>query len=93
MRPFPQDEDRNALSERDRQILDFERESWKLATPKERAIRERFGFSAARYHQLLNRVIERPEALAHDPMLVRRLRRLREVRRRRQMAAKLGVRS
>ena len=43
--------------------------------PKERAIRERFGFSAARYQQLLNRAIDRPEALAYDPMLVRRLRR------------------
>jgi Protein of unknown function (DUF3263). len=82
-----------ALDQRDRELLDFERESWKLGAPKERAIRERFGFSAARYHQLLNRLIERPEALAHDPMLVRRLRRLREVRRRRQVATRLGVRS
>ena len=45
---------------------------------KERAIRERFGFSAARYHQLLNRAIDRPEAIAYDPMLVRRLRRIRD---------------
>lgn len=81
-----------ALSERDRQLLDFERESWKLGGSKERAIRERFGFSPARYHQLLNRAIERPEALAYDPMLVRRLRRLRESRRRRRVAGRLGVR-
>jgi len=93
IRPVPKEEDRTALSERDRQILDFERESWKLTAPKDRAIRERFSFSAARYHQLLNRVIDRPEAVAHDPMLVRRLRRLRDARRRRQVAAKLGVRS
>jgi Protein of unknown function (DUF3263) len=93
MRSLPGDDDRSPLSDRDRELLDFERESWKLGAPKERAIRERFGFSAARYHQLLNRLIERPEALAHDPMLVRRLRRLREVRRRRQVATRLGVRS
>ena len=93
MRSLPEPDDRAVLGDRDREILDFERESWKLGAPKERAIRERFGFSAARYHQLLNRLIDRPEALAHDPMLVRRLRRLHETRRRRQVATRLGVRS
>lgn len=81
-----------ALSDRDRQILDFERESWRLSVPKERAIRERFGFSPARYHQLLNRLMERPEALGYDPMLVRRLRRVKEARRRRRVADQLGLR-
>jgi hypothetical protein len=81
----------SALDERTRLVLDFERESWKLAVRKERAIRERFGFSTARYHQLLNRAIDRPEALAYDPMLVLRLRRLRDVRRRRRAAGKLGI--
>ena len=81
-----------ALDQRSREILDFERESWKLTIPKQRAIRERFGFSAARYHQLLNRAIESPEALAYDPMLVRRLIRVRDARRRRRVAGQLGVR-
>jgi Protein of unknown function (DUF3263) len=89
--PDPDDVDGSGLDARTRAILDFERESWKLAPPKERAIRERFGFSAARYHQLLNRAIDRPEALSYDPMLVRRLRRIREVRRRRRVAGRLGV--
>lgn len=80
------------LDDRSRQILDFEREGWKLTIAKERAIRERFGFSAARYHQLLNRIIDAPEALSYDPMLVRRLRRVREARRRRRVAGQLGVR-
>jgi hypothetical protein len=79
------------LAERDRQILDFERGSWKLGVPKERAIRERFGFSPTRYHQLLHRIIDRPEAVAYDPMLVRRLRRVREARRRRRVAGRLGL--
>jgi hypothetical protein len=79
------------LSGRDRDILDFERGWWQQRGPKERAIRERFGFSAARYQQLLNRLIDRPEALEHDPMLVRRLRRLREQRRRRRVATQLGL--
>ena len=81
-----------ALDERERALLDFEREAWKLRIPKERAIRERFDVSAARYHQQLNRLIDRPEALAHDPMLVRRLRRIRESRRRRRVAGRLGIR-
>jgi hypothetical protein len=80
------------LDDRSRAVLDFERESWKLEVTKERAIRERFGFSPARYHQLLHRVIDRPEALAYDPMLVRRLRRVREARRRARTASSLGLR-
>lgn len=80
------------LDDRSRALLDFERESWKLEMPKERAIRERFGFSATRYHQLLNRLIEEPAALAYDPMLVRRLQRVREARRQRRIARQLGVR-
>jgi hypothetical protein len=82
----------DGLDERARAILDFEREAWRLEGPKERAIRERFGFSSTRYHQLLHRVIDTPSALAYDPMLVRRLRRIREVRRRRRTADRLGVR-
>jgi len=80
-----------ALDERDRELLDFEREAWKLRMSKERAIRERFGFSAARYHQLLNRAIDRPAALGYDPMLVRRLRRIRDARRRKRVAGRLGI--
>jgi hypothetical protein len=85
-------ESKHELDERSRRVLDLEREAWKLTVTKERAIRERFGFSPARYHQLLHRVIDRPEALAYDPMLVRRLRRVREARRRARTAAHLGVR-
>jgi uncharacterized protein DUF3263 len=87
----PPGEPDGALDERARAILDFERESWRLEEPKGRAIRERFGFSSTRYHQLLHRIIDSPSALAYDPMLVRRLRRIREVRRRRRTAERLGV--
>jgi hypothetical protein len=72
-------------------ILDFERDWWKGSVRKERAIRGHFGLSPARYYQLLNRLIDRPEALAYDPMLVQRLRRLREVRRRQRFARRLGL--
>ena len=90
MRPDP--DGHGELDDRSRQVLDFEREAWKLTVTKERAIRERFGFSAARYHQLLHRAIDTPAALAYDPMLVRRLRRVRDDRRRRRTAGRLGVR-
>ena len=79
------------LDERSRRILDFERTWWTRAKPKERAIREQLGLSPARYHQLLNGLIDRPDALAYDPMLVRRLRRLREHRRRKRYARRLGI--
>lgn len=82
----------SGLDPRSTEVLDFEREAWKLAVTKERAIRERFGFSPSRYHQLLHRIIDRPEALVYDPMLVRRLRRVREVRRRARTASGLGLR-
>jgi hypothetical protein len=80
------------LDPRSKEILDFEREAWKLSVTKERAIRERFGFSPSRYHQVLHRIIDRQEALVYDPMLVRRLRRVREVRRRARTASGLGLR-
>jgi len=75
-----------------RDLLDFERECWKLNVTKERAIRERFGFSPTRYHQLLNRAVDLPAALAYDPMLVRRLRRIRASRRQKRAAGQFGVR-
>ena len=73
---------RRALSERDREILDFERQWWKYAGAKETAVREKFDMSSTRYYQVLNALIDRPEALAADPLLVRRLRRLRAARQR-----------
>jgi hypothetical protein len=72
-------------------ILDFERDWWKGSLRKERAVRARFGLSPARYYQLLNRLIDRPEALEYDPMLVQRLRRLRDARRHKRFARRLGL--
>jgi hypothetical protein len=70
------------LTDREREILAFERQWWKYAGAKEESIRMRFDMSATRYYQVLNALIDRPAALAADPMLVRRLRRLRSTRRR-----------
>ena len=70
------------LSEREQDILSFEREWGRLATPKERAIRDRFGWAVDEYYLALSTLLDNDEALAHDPLLVRRLRRLRATRRR-----------
>jgi hypothetical protein len=78
------------LSERDQQVLAFERQWWKYAGAKEQAIRELFGLSPTRYYQVLNALIDSPGALAHDPMLVKRLRRLRSSRQRARSARRLG---
>ena len=80
-----------ALDEREREILAFERQWWKYAGAKEQAIRELFEMSATRYYQVLNALLDRPEALAHDPMLVKRLRRLRSARQRQRSARRLGA--
>ena len=79
------------LSERDRAILAFERQWWKYAGAKEQAVRDLFGMSATRYYQVLNALIDTPEALAADPMLVKRLRRMRASRQRARTARRLGV--
>ena len=70
------------LSERDMCILAFERSWWRLAGAKERDILEVFGVPVTRYYQLLNDLIDRPEAAAFDPVLVTRLRRQRSRRQR-----------
>ena len=80
-----------ALSAREREVLAFERQWWKYAGAKEQAVRDLFAMSATRYYQLLNSLIDRPEALAHDPMLVKRLRRMRSERARQRSARRLGV--
>lgn len=70
------------LSERERAILDFERSWWLQPGRKCDAIKDRFGLSAARYRQLLLGLIDRPAAEEFDPLVIRRLRRARDLRRR-----------
>ncbi len=70
------------LSDRDRSILDFERTWWTQDGPKENAIRSQFELSPTRYYQLLNQLLDDPGAQEYDPLVVRRLRKLRTERRR-----------
>ncbi|MBO0876151.1 MAG: DUF3263 domain-containing protein [Pseudonocardia sp.] len=79
------------LQLREREILAFESQWWKYPGAKEQAIRELFDMSATRYYQVLNALIDKPAAMAADPMLVKRLRRLRSSRQRTRAARRLGV--
>jgi len=79
------------LSDRDREIIAFERQWWKYAGAKEQAVRELFDMSATRYYQVLNALIDNPNALAADPMLIKRLHRLRASRQRARSARRLGI--
>ena len=70
------------LSQRSRDILDFERTWRALPGTKAQAIRDRFGMSDSRYYQLLNTILDEPGVAAYDPLVVKRLRRHRDRRRR-----------
>ena len=71
-----------ALSDRDRAILDLERTWWTQAGSKEAAIRSRLSMSPTSYYKALGELLESDEAMVYDPLVVRRVRRLRDRRRR-----------
>jgi hypothetical protein len=79
------------LTDREREILTFERHWWRFGAAKDAAVRHRFGLGVADYYQVLNAVIDHAGALAHDPLLVRRLRRQRIARREQRSARRLGL--
>jgi Protein of unknown function (DUF3263) len=79
-----------ALTRREHDMLAFERQWWRRAGAKDTAIRTQFGMPPTRYYQALNALVDRPDALASDPLVVRRLRRLRAARHRRPYSDVLG---
>lgn len=78
------------LVTRQADVLAFERSWWSHAGAKDDAIKERFGVTSADYYRALAEIIDHPEATAHDPLLVRRLRRQRVTRRLARSARRLG---
>ncbi len=84
-------ESEGGLSARHLEILAFERQWWKYAGSKEQAIKELFDMSSTRYYQVLNALLDSPDALAADPMLVKRLRRMRASRQRARTSRRLGI--
>lgn len=79
------------LTERDREILDFENRHWTYAGSKEQGIKDLFDLSATRYYQILNQLIDSEAALAHKPLLIKRLRRDRSRRQRSRSMRRLGI--
>jgi hypothetical protein len=71
-----------AFTDHEQAVLDFERSRWTADGVKEVLIEQRLGLTAAQYYQVLNELLDRADALDHDPLVVRRLRRLRDRRRR-----------
>jgi hypothetical protein len=69
-----------APTELERRVLAFERDWDGTTGAKEAAIRSQLGLTTTRYYQLLHAVIDNPIALVEDPLLVRRLQRLRATR-------------
>ncbi|MEU1397360.1 DUF3263 domain-containing protein [Micromonospora zamorensis] len=78
--PAPPADPPPGLTERERAILAFEQQWWRHAGAKEQAVRDTFGISSTRYYQLLNGLLDNPAALAAEPLLIGRLRRLRSSR-------------
>lgn len=74
------------LSQRDRAILDFEQSWWESATPRGQAVREQFQLTESEYAEVLNQLIASETALLAEPLLIRRLRRLRDRRRQEHIA-------
>jgi Protein of unknown function (DUF3263) len=70
----------DGLTDLERCVLDLERREWRSPGAKELAVRTELGLSSARYYQVLNALLDSPEALRADPMLVKRLRRIRDAR-------------
>jgi hypothetical protein len=80
------------LTDHEQAVLDFERSWWTEDGVKEVLIEERLEMTSSRYYQVLNELLDRPDALDHDPMVVRRLRRLRDRKRRARLDAAAGGR-
>jgi Protein of unknown function (DUF3263) len=80
----------NGLSELEIKMLDFERQWWRYAGAKESAIKELFDLTPPAYYQMLNNLIDREDAVIAEPILVKRLRRLRESRTAARSSTRLG---
>jgi hypothetical protein len=76
----PHRPDEAGLDERQLRVLAFEARAWQQSARKVEAIRDEFGISATRYYRILGELIDSPAALRHDPMLVKRLQRMRSAR-------------
>lgn len=68
------------LTDADRAILDLERRPFRPGGSKERAMHG-LGLTPTAYYAQLGQLVDDPAALAAEPVLVNRLRRMRDARR------------
>jgi hypothetical protein len=87
------DQPLSGLTRREHEMLAFERQWWRRAGAKDTAIRARFGLPPTRYYQVLNALVDRPDALAADPLVIGRLRRVRAGRHARRSSGVLSKRA
>lgn len=81
------------LTDLELEVLEFEGLQWRFPAAKQTQILERFEMTETRYFQVVNALIDRPEALAAYPMTVKRLQRLRDGRRAERTARRPGFTS
>lgn len=79
------------LPDAEKRLLDFEGQWFRRPGSKEQAMRDTFGLNATRYYQWINAVVDKPEAMAHDPALVKRLRNRRDSHARTRTARRFGT--
>jgi hypothetical protein len=87
------DQEQSGLTRREHDMLAFERQWWRRAGAKDTAIRARFDLPPTRYYQVLNALVDRPDALAADPLVIGRLRRVRAGRHARRSSGVLSNRA
>ena len=80
----------SGLSELELKMLEFERTWWRHAGAKESSIKELFNLTPPAYYQMLNNLIDREAALMAEPLLVKRLLRVRQQRTATRSSSKLG---
>lgn len=81
----------SVLTEREKDILDFEQSWWSLSIPREQAVRDRFQLTETEYVELLELLIATEAALEAEPLLVRRLRRMKDRRRQEHVARRTAA--
>ena len=81
----------SVLTEREKDILDFEQSWWSLSIPREQAVRDRFQLTETEYVELLELLIATEAALEAAPLLVRRLRRMKDRRRQEHVARRTAA--
>lgn len=67
------------MDQTDARVLEFAASWWRRPGSREQAIADRFGWTPTAYFRRLNQLLDEPAAAAAYPVVVGRLRRVREL--------------